>query len=297
MDTHPNQLLRAEPEPPPAERELATFASLLADESPVVHGAVCAELERRGRAALPLLRKIAVRGDARARSRARTLLVRAGRERIARRMIAFALSDYADLERGLLLMSRFEEPGLDLRPYVLAIDAMAAEVLRRVDARRGLDGRAKVLTEYLGRELGYRGDSDDYHHPDNVYLHRAIVRKRGLPLTLTAIYLLVARRAKIRASAVALPGHVVLRVYEEDGRSTIIDPFDAGSVLSERDCLEYLAQHGLPFQPRWFDDTAEVPLWTRHVHNLRKSYRRRGLEREVRWLDLLIVALERRTSA
>lgn len=279
------------------QRDLVTFASLLADESPVVQRAVRRELERRGRSGLSLLRKVAVQGEPRARSQARHLLVHAGRERIARRMINFACRESPDLERGLLLLSRFEEPGLDLRPYLLAIDAMAAEVLKRLDARRQLDGRAKILVDYLGRELGYRGDRDDYHHPDNVYLHRAIVRKRGLPLTLTALYLLVARRARIRAAAVALPGHVVLRIYEEDGRSTLVDPFDSGAVLTERDCLHYLAQHGLAFQPRWFDDTPDLPLWARHVQNLRTSYARRGLEFEVRLLERLTSTLERRTSA
>lgn len=299
--------LRPSPEPallaptpagalPRRSRELETFAALLGDDSPVVQREVRRELERRGKSALPLLAKIARRGDARARSVARAALLRSGRERVARRMIRLASSPYADLERGLLLLCRFEEPQLDLRPYVLAIDAMAAEVLKRSEARRGLDGRAKILADYLGRELGYRGDADDYHHPDNVYLHRMIVRKRGLPLTLTALYLFVARRARIRAAPVALPGHVVLRVYESDERSVLLDPFHGGATLSERDCLEYLAQHGLHFEPRWFDDAQDLAIWARHLHNLSNSYQRRGLENEVRLLQQVARVLTRRLA-
>lgn len=277
-------------------RDAELFGSLLEDESAVVQRAVRREFERRGRAGLVVLQRIARDGGPRARAAARQALVLAGREKVARRMVKLACSPYADLERGLLLLSRFEEPGLDLRPYVLAIDAMAAEVLKRLDARPGLASRSKLLADYLGRELGYRGDAEDYHHPDNVYLHRAIVKKRGLPLTLCALYLFVARRASIRAAPVALPGHVVLRVYESDGKSTLLDPFHGGSPLSDRDCLGYLAQHGLPFEPRWFDDASDLAIWARHVQNLRNSYRQRGLEREVRLLGLVSRALALRLA-
>ena len=278
------------------ERELATFGSLLADPSPLVQREVRRELERRGKAALPLLQAIARQGEARARTVARSILLGHGRTQVAGRMVKLALAADADLERGLLLLSRFEEPGLDLRPYVLALDAMAAEVLKRLEARPGLPSRAALLADYLGRELGYRGQPEDYHHPDNVYLHRAIVRKRGLPLTLTALYLFVARRAGIRAAPVALPGHVILRIYEADGRAVLCDPFHGGAPLSDRDCLQYLAQHGLPFEPRWFDDASDLAIFGRHVGNLRQSYSQRGLEREVRLLASVGRCIAQRTA-
>ena len=194
-------------------------------------------------------------------------------------------------------MSRYEEPALDVRPFVLALDAMAAEVARRVEARGGLDGRAAILGEYLGGELGFAGDESDYHHPDNVYLHRALVRRRGLPLTLTALYVLVARRARVRVAPVALPGHVVLRVYDDDERAVLVDPFRRGERVSERECLQYLADHGLPFAPRWFDDTDDLTLWTRQVHNLRTGYERRGLELQARRLGVLADYLKLRLGA
>jgi regulator of sirC expression with transglutaminase-like and TPR domain len=271
-----------------------TLASLLGDESEVVQREVRRELLRRGKMALALLRKIERSGEPRTRARARALLLRKAREGVVRRMIAFACGKTIELERGLLLMSRYEEPGLDLRPYVLAIDAMAAEIRKRLDARPALDAHAEILCRYLGRELGYRGDRGDYHHPDNVYLHRAIVRRRGLPLTLTALYLLVAKRSGIRAAPVALPGHVVLRVHEPGGRRVLVDPFARGRVLSERDCLEHLAKAGLPFQPRQLDDASDADLWVRHLNNLVNSYRLRGLAAEVRELELLIRVAARR---
>ncbi len=289
----PIDLARTRPDAPRARDWLP---ALIGDASALVRTAVRDEVERRGRAALPVLRRAERSEDTRIRAHARALRMRLDRTLVVRRMLGHACAERVDLESGLMLMSRFEEPSLDLRPYQLALDAMAAEVAKRVEARKGLDGRAKILADYLGGELGFAGDERDYHHPDNVYVHRAILRKRGLPLTLTALYVLVARRARVRVAPIALPGHVVLRVYDRDERSVLIDPFRKGALLTERECLSYLADHGLPFHPRWFDDTDDLTLWTRHVHNLSTSYESRALHGEVRQLRGLISVLEQRMS-
>lgn len=224
------------------------------------------------------------------------MLLQLGRADVARRLIRLSARESVDLERGLWLLSRFEEPALDVRPYSLALDAMAAEVLRRVERAPPGEARCRRLVDYLANELGYRGGESDYHHPDNVYLHRAIVRKRGLPLTLAAIYAAVARRAGMRAALVGLPGHVVLRLHEST-RSVLVDPFHRGASLSQRDCMQYLADFGLPFNPRWFDDADDASMLRRQVANLANSLRRRSLAREVELLERVGRALEARLVA
>lgn len=272
-----------------------TLIRLLDDPSPRVWRSVRRELRRRGRRSRPGLRRAAASGHPRARGRARRLLLDLDREAVGRRLAGYAMRRELDLERGLLLLARFEEPGLDVRPCVLALDAMAAEVVRRTESLPPGSERGLALARYLGGELGYAGDEGDYHHPDNVYLHRAIVRKRGLPLTLAAIYLFVARRAGLRAALVGLPGHVVLRMRGED-RNLLIDPFGGGREITERECLGYLAEYGLPFQPRWFDDADAGALWVRQIHNLHKSFGRRALDSQARALEPLLGVLARRAD-
>jgi regulator of sirC expression with transglutaminase-like and TPR domain len=274
------------------DRRIDLLIALLDDDSPTVCANVRRELARLAPQSVPALRRAATCSNARLRMRARALLSGLDRERVARRMIRFALRKEIDLERGLLLLSRFEEPRLDLRPTVLALDALAAEALRRIESARPTASHAQVLIDYLARDVGLRGDEADYHPPDNIYVHRALERRRGMPLTLAAIYVLVARRARIRAAGVALPGHVVLRLYDR-GRALLIDAFHGGKPLSERDCLKYLAEHHLPFHPRWFDDSTDATLWVRHVRNLQASYARRGLAREVELLGAVLAARER----
>jgi len=281
---------------PRARRERGdALIELLGDESAVVRREVRRELDRRGRAGDALLERAQGSHDPRIRGAARALALRRARAKVARRMLRLALRPRISLESGLWLMSRFETPDLDVRPFQLALDAFAAETIKRLERGRATARPSDVLIGYLAEELRYDGDRAEYHHPDNVYLHKAITRRRGMPLTLTALYLAVARRASIRAAAIALPGHVVLRIYD-DAKGVICDPFHGGKRLSERDCLGYLADHGLPFQPHWFDDASDAALWLRHLRNLERGFRKLDLEVDAREIRRVIDVLESRLS-
>jgi regulator of sirC expression with transglutaminase-like and TPR domain len=100
----------------------------------------------------------------------------------------------------------------------------------------------------------------------------------------------------MRAALVGLPGHVILRLHEST-RSVLVDPFHRGAALSQRDCMKYLADYGLPFNPRWFDDADDASMLRRQVANLANSLRRRSLAREVELLERVGRALEARLVA
>jgi regulator of sirC expression with transglutaminase-like and TPR domain len=169
---------------------------------------------------------------------------------------------------------------------------MGDEVRRRAEAAGSGLPRLRTLAQYLGAERGFAGDSSDYHHPDNIHLHRALERRRGLPLTLSAIYLFVARRAGILCGAMALPGHVVVTL-RGDGESLIVDPFHGGRQLSRRDCMQFLTQHGHAPDPAWLRDASDGVILLRQLRNLMNSYLSRGLSSRAREIRPVLEVLTR----
>jgi regulator of sirC expression with transglutaminase-like and TPR domain len=262
---------------------LSALFELLLDDSPQVVAAVQTELAAMGRSPLRALRRACTDTDPRKRARARATLLALRREEVLRRLVRRAARPDADLEGSLFLLSRYAYPDLDARPYRRAMSAMAVEVRARASrASEPLDA-ALQLAVYLAGDLGYSGDREDYHQPDNVLLHRTIERRRGMPLSLCALYACVADRAGLRATCVPLPGHVILRLYAGP-RAVLIDPFDGGRSRTRRECEEYLARHGLAPEAAWFLDAPSDLLLQRHTMNLARSYQGRGLERESREL-------------
>ena len=278
------QLLLAEDEARQADRgHLRALARLLGDDSKLVRDELRLQFHAAGKRGRPLLLKASKSEDARTRGHARTLLLELDRAAVRRRLVSFATRARVDLEAGLLLLGRVHDPALDARPYRRTLDAFADEVERRSESCGTELERAGVLCDYLSKTVGFSGGDGDYHHPDNVHLHRVLETRSGLPLSLCAVYLFVARRVGLRASILPLPGHVMLRIHGLR-TSRIVDPFHGCRIRSQASLMSYLASHDLGFDSSWFRGSSDRTLFLRQVNNLVQTYSERGFPSEIETL-------------
>ena len=125
------------------------------------------------------------------------------------------------------------------------VEAARAELDRIADRERVGDGQrwsgARAITRTLFTELGFRGNSVDYYDPRNSFLSQVVTRRIGIPITLSVLYLEIARRAGIDARGIGFPGHFLVRVHEPDGE-LVIDPFNGGAALARGDLAVLLKQ-------------------------------------------------------
>ena len=173
------------------------------------------------------------------------------RPQLIRNFTHAALSPDPDLAVAALMIARVEYPELDAGRYLDQLDAIGREACRRLataaqpaDTPHDVDADryAKViaLNGYLFDELCFAGNEADYEDPRNSFLNEVIDRRTGIPITLSLLYMEVARRVGLPVEGVNFPGHFLLRCrarrnlpYAED---LIIDPFHGGALLS-RDLL------------------------------------------------------------
>ena len=283
-------------EPDPVENadtaHLTLIAKLLGDESVLVRDELRRQFHAAGKAGRPILHRAKRSDDPRIRGHARTLLLELDRAEVRKRLISFASRKEIDLESGLMLLARLQDPSLDARAYKRTLDAFADEIIRlTADCGTELE-RGKILTEYLAETVGFGGTDGEYHHPDNVHLHRVFETRSGLPLSLCAVHLLVARRVGVRASILPLPGHVMLRIHGLR-RSRIIDCFHGGRVRSQGALMAYLSNHGLGFDPNWFRGASDKNIFLRQVNNLVQTYSERGFPSEIETLLDVLEAADR----
>ncbi|MBK7875405.1 MAG: transglutaminase family protein [Planctomycetes bacterium] len=278
------------------DRRLAALVQLLGDESDFVWERIRPEIAREGRRAAALLRRETQSQDARARSRARTLLAELDRSAVVRRLVGYASREKIELETALFLLARYRAPALDPRPFQRALDSMAAELVER--GRRTQDEleRVRLIPRYLGVELGFGGSAGEFHNPDNVHLPRVIEKRTGMPLSLCAVYLFVARRMGLRGGVLPLPGHVMLRLWAGP-TGIIFDPYHKGQERTERECRRYVEQNRMRFDASMLREANDRTLFKRQLLNLTRSAEKRGLKREIDDLALVLHALEARTAA
>lgn len=145
------------------------------------------------------------------------------------------------LDTGALELAALDHPDLPLEPYHQIIETIVdrLEVEGRTATSAGQ--RAAVLAQVIGHEFGFAGDRDSYDDQANADLIRVIDRRRGLPISLSIVYVAAARRLGWSADALNTPGHVLVRVGSAT-EPVLIDPFDGGTVVGAAQLAALLAQ-------------------------------------------------------
>ena len=190
----------------------------------------------------------------------------------------------AGLAHAALLIARIEYPDLDPAPYVARLDAMGEGARRHIQARidetgdAGAASRLDSLNAYLFEHEGFVGNRDKYEDPRNSCLNEVLDRRTGIPITLSLVYMEVARRAGLEVNGVNFPGHFLVRCPSggpgsQDG--IILDPFHAGAVLSEMDCRRMLQKHAGPevaFDRDLLAPATQSQIVVRMLLNLKRIY-------------------------
>lgn len=147
---------------------------------------------------------------------------------------------------------------------VAAVDATIQSYADTVRARvRGRQPQALLahLHDFLFEEQGFCGNTEDYYNPANSFLPVILQTKRGLPITLSLVYKLVAERLGMRAWGVGLPGHFLIGM-EMDGSPILVDTFASGRLLTPEEAHSRLLEMFGP-EVQWSDELLR-PASNRH---------------------------------
>jgi regulator of sirC expression with transglutaminase-like and TPR domain len=176
------------------------------------------------------------------------------------------------LEEAALHLARQEYPELDLSPWVGQIDRYAERIRSLLTEHPDAPEIIGAVNDVLFRELGFQGNTEDYYDPRNSFLNEVIARRTGIPITLSTLYMAVARRVGCEMHGTAFPGHFLVRA-SRPGWPIVVDPFHGGQVLSEAECRERLEQNAsLRWDPMYVQPVPARAVLRRMLNNLRAIY-------------------------
>ena len=182
----------------------------------------------------------------------------------------------AHLDEAALLIAAHARIGLDVDHYRRRLDELAGRCDDAV--------LAEVSHQLFGVE-GLRGNDEDYYDPRNSYLDEVLDRRLGIPITLSVVFLEVARRLEIPVAGVSMPGHFLVRLLGEP--PVLLDPFEGGRLLSEAECeARFRAVQGaaVPFDPAFLEPVATVDIISRMLNNLRSVHLQRQDSVSLDWV-------------
>lgn len=196
------------------------------------------------------------------------------------------------LDRTALLIAAAEYPSLDVEAACATLDRYAERLRSRLFGLNAPEQQAHVIAEVLHGELGFSGNPGAYYDPRNSYLNEVLDRKLGIPISLSAVYLEVGRRAGLTLEGVGMPGHFLVRL-QHPFHPLLLDPFDGGTVLTEAECATRLrALYGprVRFRPGLLAAVSTRAILFRMLANLKAIYASaKDWTRVVRTIDLMLL--------
>jgi len=274
------------------EKHKKALISLLADDDDRVYHTVRETILSYGPASSQWMREHLLSNDPILRRRASEIVNYFARQDADTQFLAFCLNqgEDSDLERGILLLARTQYPSINPEAYSALLDDFAGELRERLDLSAPAGEVLRIINDYLFRELHFSGDDQGFCDPQTLYFNTVLDRRRGNPINLCLLYLLIARRLRLPVAGVGLPGDFLCR-YQSSRAEIYIDVFQGGRLMTKGECIKQLLQ----LQQR-FEETSLVPVSARRIllrlcAQLHQIYNQQKAPAQIERLQRYLVAL------
>ncbi|MFA6232768.1 MAG: transglutaminase-like domain-containing protein [Bacteroidota bacterium] len=184
-----------------------------------------------------------------------------------------------DLEEGAFILSRYGFPGINIGIYQRRLDDMAADIRVLAGGRAAPLDMFMKMRSYLFSDLGFIGNREDYYNPHNSYINKVIDYRKGIPITLSVLMLVLGKRLGLTLNGIGMPMHFLVQ-YDDGSRMFFVDAFNSGIIITRDQCRLMLSSSGIRLTPEMLAPVATRDVIERMWRNLYLAYQQQGDEEE-----------------
>ncbi len=206
-----------------------------------------------------------------------------------------------DLLDGVYIIAKYRYPDLDKQVIVNEIDRIRLDIWLELHFDLTSFEKVRIVNHILYQVHGFKGNTDQYHDPQNSFINVVLESRRGNPIMLAVVYMLIAQRLNIPIYGVNLPQHFVLAYKEEGSIQNAQDPFNMkpkldyregkvlfyinafnqGAVFSKSNLEQFLRQIKIEPKIAFFEACGNVDIVKRVLRNLVVAYEKQGKTNKV----------------
>lgn len=188
-----------------------------------------------------------------------------------------------NLLEGALLIAQYQYHNLNTEKIWEFIQRVQQDIWIEINEFQTALEKTKIINHILYNINGFHGDTENFHSPNNSFIHKVIDRKKGTPLSLGILYIHLAQELNIPIYGVNLPHHFVLIYKNEDPITTAlfkyteehlfyINPFTNGTVFGKAELEEFVQQIKVENTQDFYSACNNLSIIQRMVNNLIFAY-------------------------
>jgi regulator of sirC expression with transglutaminase-like and TPR domain len=196
-----------------------------------------------------------------------------------------------DLLTGLWLISTYQYPDIELSKLKQDLEQIYYDAWLEFRPDLHPFDQVKVINSVFFNKLKFGANTKNFHSPGNSLINIVLETRKGNPISLCVIYMLVAQKLKLPIYGVNLPNLFIL-TFKDEKVQFYINAFNRGLIFSKQDIENYIHELRLTPQESFFQPCSNLEIIRRTLRNLVMSFDKMGEHakaEEVKEL-LLIVA-------
>lgn len=190
-----------------------------------------------------------------------------------------------NLLSGALLVAQYQYPDLEGEEVKKKIEEIKSAIWIEINEEMtGLE-KIHVMNQVFFKHYGFAGDKENFHHPMNSQIHKVIGRKKGNPLSLSILYLIIANKLELPLYGVNLPQHFVMAYKDEyhvllpeefktkHGVLFYVNAFSNGKVFGKSEIDDFIHHLKLEKKDSYYKPCDNLTIIKRMLKNLQFAYK------------------------
>lgn len=192
------------------------------------------------------------------------------------RLVEWMDNEQDDLLKGLWLVATYQYPDLEYIKLKQDLEQIYYEAWLEFKPDAHPFDQVKILNSVLFSKLKFGANTKNFHSPSNSMINQVLESKKGNPISLCAVYMLVAQKLKMPIYGVNLPNLFILTYIDNTHQQFYINAFNRGLIFSKDDIDNYVAELRINPQESFFQPCDNAEIIRRTLRNLMNSFDKIG---------------------
>lgn len=206
---------------------------------------------------------------------------------MSERLLAWKEGGGLDLMEGMWILSTYHYPELSLDNLKSTIEQLYYDIWIQFQEEMDPIEQIKRINSIFFGAMNFAANTKSFHSPSNSMINVVLENRRGNPITLCVIYLLIARKLGLPVYGVNLPNLFVL-TYKSQNTQFYINVFNRGIIFSKTDIDHYIAQLNIKPKDIFYSPCTNLEIIQRVLRNLILSYEKTGEQEKIKEIENIL---------
>jgi len=273
------------------EKELKALVSLLDDEDQQIATHIEEKILSLGTTIIPYLeQEWEISFNPMVQKRIEEIIHTLQYELVKERLKDWYNSKEQDLLTGMWIIATYQYPDIELEKLKQDLEQIYYETWLEFKPELYAFDQVKVINGVLFNKLKFGANTKNFHSPGNSMINVVLESRKGNPITLCVIYMLVAQKLKMPVHGVNLPNLFIL-TFRDEHHTFYINAFNRGLIFSKQDIENYINELHLVPQNSFYEPCNSLEIVRRALRNLVMSFEKVGEHAKAEEVKQLLIEI------